>query len=290
VDGARNAYVVGFTQSSDFPATPGAFQTRFFGSDAFVAKIINQPSIRTITVLDSSAASTVYGEPITFTATVTDAATGLPLTSGDVQFSDSQGYYLGTATLDSTGVATLTTSMVSAGASWVSAHFIGSGVYGPSSAHSLPLSIAQAQASTQVTSSPNPSAPGQAVTITATVTVNPPGEWVPGGTVTFVFGRHIVTRNLDSNGQATFTMTPGPYRTATITAVFDLGSNYLWSNASVVHQVAQVSTTTSLASSPNPSMSGQPVTFTATVTAVTAALRHQLEWSILWRGKRFSPA
>jgi hypothetical protein len=40
VDGAGNAYVTGFTQSTDFPTTPGAFQTtRQGGQNAFVAKI-----------------------------------------------------------------------------------------------------------------------------------------------------------------------------------------------------------------------------------------------------------
>ena len=40
IDGAGNAYVTGSSQSSDFPVTPGAFQTVFAGnSDAFVAKL-----------------------------------------------------------------------------------------------------------------------------------------------------------------------------------------------------------------------------------------------------------
>jgi len=40
VDGAENAYVTGFTNSTDFPTTPGAFQATPSGStDAFVAKL-----------------------------------------------------------------------------------------------------------------------------------------------------------------------------------------------------------------------------------------------------------
>ena len=40
VDGTGNAFVVGSTQSDDFPTTPGAFDTsNNFGNDAFVAKI-----------------------------------------------------------------------------------------------------------------------------------------------------------------------------------------------------------------------------------------------------------
>lgn len=39
VDGGGNAYVTGWTNSSDFPTTPGAFNTTYYGSDAFAAKI-----------------------------------------------------------------------------------------------------------------------------------------------------------------------------------------------------------------------------------------------------------
>src|SRR5262249_30731285 len=40
VDGAGNAYITGSTDSSDFPATPGAFQAGLRGfSDAYVAKL-----------------------------------------------------------------------------------------------------------------------------------------------------------------------------------------------------------------------------------------------------------
>ena len=41
VDGAGSAYVTGETRSSDFPTTPGAFDTSYNGgyADAFVAKL-----------------------------------------------------------------------------------------------------------------------------------------------------------------------------------------------------------------------------------------------------------
>src|SRR5207249_9413886 len=41
VDATGNAYVTGFTASTDFPTTPGAFQTAFGGGvfDAFVVKL-----------------------------------------------------------------------------------------------------------------------------------------------------------------------------------------------------------------------------------------------------------
>lgn len=39
VDGAGSAYVTGSSSSSDFPTTPGAFDTSYNGSDAFVTKL-----------------------------------------------------------------------------------------------------------------------------------------------------------------------------------------------------------------------------------------------------------
>jgi hypothetical protein len=43
VEAAGNAYVTGFTYSSDFPTTAGAFQTTFGGGSAFVTKIAVGP-------------------------------------------------------------------------------------------------------------------------------------------------------------------------------------------------------------------------------------------------------
>ena len=40
VDTAGNAYVTGYTDSTNFPTTPGAFQTTYGGGDdAFVTKL-----------------------------------------------------------------------------------------------------------------------------------------------------------------------------------------------------------------------------------------------------------
>jgi hypothetical protein len=118
-----------------------------------------------------------------------------------------------------------------------------------------------------LTSSPNPSAARQAVTFTATVTANAPGGGIPTGTVTFKTTKTILgTVTLGSTGHAQLT-TSTLSVTTTVTAVYNGDSNFLTNSGSVVQTVTpKTATSTSVASSLNPSTFGQPVTFTATVT------------------------
>jgi hypothetical protein len=44
-DGDSAVYVAGMTRSSNFPTTPGAFDTTYNGSDAFVAKLLFRPEV-----------------------------------------------------------------------------------------------------------------------------------------------------------------------------------------------------------------------------------------------------
>ena len=105
VDSAGSAYVAGTTRSVDFPITPLAFQQSSKGGlDAFVPKIASGGSL---TTLASSLNSSTYGQKVTFTATVVPADNITP--TGKVSFTWSR-FTIGSATLDSNGVATLTKS------------------------------------------------------------------------------------------------------------------------------------------------------------------------------------
>src|SRR5207253_1534833 len=86
--------------------------TNFAGSSSTaLAQTVNQAS--TTTTVTSSANPAVFGQPVTFTATVSAVAPGVGTPSGTVTFRDGTTA-LGTATLTN-GTATLTTSGLSVG-------------------------------------------------------------------------------------------------------------------------------------------------------------------------------
>jgi Big-like domain-containing protein len=122
--------------------------------------------------------------------------------------------------------------------------------------------------STVVTSQENPSVVGQTVTFIATVTVT--GPFVPGGQVQFFDGATLLGSSFVGAGSAIFdTLSPLTIGPHSITAVYGGDTNgNLGSTSPPLIQIvnAAAPTTTTLTSSLNPSIVGQAVTFTATVT------------------------
>src|SRR5204863_595486 len=134
--------------------------------------------------------------------------------------------------------------------------------------------INQASTSTAVASSGNPAVFGQSVTFTATATTVSPGTGTPSGSVQFKidgvnFGSAV---SLNGSGIATSSATTLSLGNHAITATYGGSTNYSGSDntASPLSEfVNQSSTSTSVASSSNPAVFGQSVTFTATVTSVS---------------------
>ena len=136
-----------------------------------------------------------------------------------------------------------------------------------------PATIAvQGPTSTTVTASVDPSVYGQAVTFTGTVAAGVPGADTPTGVVTFLDGSATLgTGTLGiSNGVTSATLSTNGLAAGshTITASYSGDANFTASVANALTQMVHRDATTSLiATSINPTVYGQPVTFTATVSA-----------------------
>ena len=226
---------------------------------------INVAQAGTTTALSSSMNPTVYGQAVTFTATVASAVPLVGPPTGSVTF------FAGATTLGSAplsgGVASLAVTTLTVGSD-----------RSPRSTAATqlrwePLDGAQPDreqdgTTTAVVTSANPSVFGQSVTFTATVSPKAPGSGTPTGTVIFMDGSTVLGSPILSGGVATYTTSSLSVSNHKVKVVYGGDSNFTGSVSSVLTEtVTKDATTTSVASSANPSVFGQSVTFTATVSA-----------------------
>ncbi|MGV8832255.1 MAG: Ig-like domain repeat protein [Devosia sp.] len=221
--------------------------------------------IATTTTLSSSANPSVLGASVTFTATVTDAMWMMSAT-GTVTFKDG-ATTLGTGTLNGASQASFSTSALTIGSHAITATYGGDFVFNPSTSSILTQDVTTKPTTTSLVSSINPSLVGAAITFTATVT----GATTPTGMVTFKDGATTLgTDTLDGAGQASFSTSALTIGSHDITAVYGGDAVFSTSTSSILTQVVTAKpTSTSLASSANPSVVGGAITFTAAVTGTT---------------------
>ncbi|MEV7795892.1 Ig-like domain repeat protein [Streptomyces sp. NPDC087512] len=243
--------------------------TDFAGSSDSRSHTLNRAS--TTTSVTSAPDPSVVGQPVAHTATVAPVTPGAGTPTGTVTFNFGDGTTPVTATLAG-GTATVSHSHTTRSGSpyTVTATYNESTAFAGSSGTDT-QTVDRAPTTTSVTSTPDPSAVGQPVTVTATVAPVSPGAGTPTGTVTLDFGDGAtpVTTSL-TNGTATVTR-PYTVRSAspyTLTATYNGSPDFTGSSGTDPHTVNRASTTTTTASAPDPSVVGQPVTFTATVAPV----------------------
>jgi len=222
----------------------------------------------TTTTLSASSTSVVYGETITFTARVTETDTGNPVTGGTVTFKDGTAT-IGSGTLDASGMVTITNSSLAAGSHPIKARFAGNATFAGSESPVVNVTVNKADTTVDVSSSPSPSVFGQSVTIAVTVTANAPGAGTPTGPVTITVGSTVYgTVLLDGTGRAVLVTSAMPVGSAqTITADYGGNDNFNGNSDTTLHTVNAASTTTTVKSSPNPSLTDEEITVTANVTA-----------------------
>ncbi len=231
-----------------------------------VSETVNEA---TATTLSSSTNPSSVGAAVTFTAVVTAPNGGGLVPDGSVNFLDGSTV-IGTATLNASGVATLTISTLSNGQHSITAAYDGDAAkYILSSTSNTLTQSVEAPSTTSVTSSPNPSGYGVAVTFVATVT--PSGSVTPTGTVNFLDGgAQIGSAQLSgSTATASFTTATLSAGQHSITAQY-LGSSGDGASTSPVHiqNVSPVQTATTVSAQPNPGIAGLGIALTATVKAL----------------------
>jgi hypothetical protein len=218
------------------------------------------------TVVSGPGKATVYGQAVTFTATVA-AAQGTGTPTGTVTFKDGSTI-LGTAPV-STGSATLSTSALAAGSHAITAVYNGDVAFVGSSSAAVSQVVNPAGSTTVLSSSAKSAVYGQALTFTAKISPVAPSTEPPSGTVTFKDGKAVVATAAVTGGQAVWTTTSLVVGSHTISAVFDGNANFQTSSSSAFRlTIGKAGSSTAVASSINPSVSGQDVTFAATVSAV----------------------
>jgi hypothetical protein len=225
------------------------------------------------TVTVTSSGSSLFGNAVTFTATVAALPPGTGTPTGNVTFTV-DGVPLAPVTLAG-GQATFVTSTLSVANHSVTAAYGGDANFNTSTSVTLTQIVSRASTTSTVTSSGTPSVYGQSITFTATVGVINPGPAVvtPTGTVTFTIdGSTQVPGTLTASGAytavATFFTTTLSVNAHTVIATYGSDSNYNPNTSSAFGQtVSKDNTTSALTSSATPTVYGQSVTFTATVTA-----------------------
>ena len=214
------------------PATVGILLGN--GDGTFQSAPVSQ-HFASSTSLSSLPNPSIYGQPVTFTATVVSEA---PLTpTGTVRFRG--GRVHGQSTLAG-GVAMFTPPTMLAGSTSITATYFGDSSHLVSSSNGYLQTVNQGPTTTEVTSSPNPSVQGQTVTITATVT-SPFAA--AKGTVTFTTGNGDSRTVAVSGGKAQYKIATLPTGSTTIVATYnpvlnlDGGTNFSTSSGSVVQVV-----------------------------------------------------
>ena len=227
---------------------------------------INQTG--TTTVLTSSNQSALEGKSVTFSAAVT-SSTGI--VTGAVNFLYN-GKNVGTGTLNTGGVATLTLATLPVGSQQpMVAVYIGDSDYTTSTSVSIPETISLATPTMSLTGPTSPINAGTSVTLTGTISSN---GITPTGALTLLDGTTaIAAQNAAAGGSFTFpasTLSVGKH-TLTVSYAGDANNSTATSNSFVI-TVQQAPTTTSLTSSANPQTLAKSVTFTAATTSVSAGL------------------
>jgi hypothetical protein len=225
-------------------AVADAISAAYSGSDQHLAGMLVQtgltvnPASTTVTA-SSLPNPSAFGQPVTFTATVTPVAPGAGVRTGTVTFFDGAAA-LGSGNVNAAGAATFVTAAtaLAAGAHTIKATYSGDANFIGNSSAPYTQTVNAAGTTTTVVSGLNPSAFGQSVTFTATVTS---GAGTPSGNVNFLDGATVLATKALSSGTASFSTSTLSAGAHSITAAYLGVANYAVSTSTVLTQTVTAS-------------------------------------------------
>ena len=209
--------------------------TNFTTSSGSVLQTVSQAS--TTMLVTSLTIASVYGQSVTFTATVTASSFD---NSGTVTFSDGSTS-IGTGLVTGGTTATFSTASLTAATHTITASYGGDNNFTGSASATVLQTVYQAHTTTSLVFSSNPSTTGQTVTFTVTVVANTPGSGIATGTITFKDGNmSIGTGLLDGASTATFTTSSLTQGNHQMSAVFAGDSNFFGSISPTLTQTVNI--------------------------------------------------
>jgi hypothetical protein len=208
-----------------------------------------------------------YGEHITLSASISIVAPAAGTLTGTATFFDG-ATTLGSQPVDRSGQASLVIALLPAGSHDFTVHYSGDDNFNGSTSPVQQHLVDKGITSITITSSPNPSEFGDEVTVTATVTSF---ESAATGTVKFNGIDSCDAQPLTA-GTATCTTSALPVGDRFLTAKYSGDAAYATSTSDAyTHSVNRGSSTITVTTSPNPSVSGQQVAVTALVSTIAPA-------------------
>ena len=241
---------------TDTTSKPG---TTYTGTSNPVT-VITTPAV----TLTSSVNPVILGSNTTLTATVSSPY-GTP--TGVVTFMDGSTV-LGTGTLNSSGVASITVSFSSAGTHPLTVSYPGAGFFQAANSAVLNEVVQTLGTTLGLTSSVNPVNVNASTILTATITST---SGTPTGTLTFLDGTTVLgTAPLNASGVATLTVSFSTPGTHPLTASYPATGPYDAATSAVLNETVQtLGTTLGLTSSVNPVNVNANTVLTATASSTS---------------------
>jgi hypothetical protein len=218
----------------------------------------------TTTILTSSANPSYLNQAVLITATVRPQFGGVP--TGTVTFIQGTKSVATAALVN--GQAKYSVTYTTVGVRSITAVYSGDGNDLASTSAALKQNVSSLPAATKtnITTSGSPSLVNQPVTFTATIT-STYGPIPDGETITFFDGTSAIGTATVTSGVATFNTALLTAKAHTIEASYPGDVTFKPSSGTVKQLVNLYSTTTTVSSSLNPSVYGQPVELSATVSS-----------------------